>query len=412
MSEAKKASIAYLLTVFILVLGSSILIPIIPFYVIDLGIGMGTLGLISSVSQIFIALASLLIPVLMPVTGYFRTFALGTFLVVLSRLAYVGSVALHGSLMAFAVGYVLSSLRMPVIFTSRTAIVAEYVPSRRRATAMGAVSAVAMLASCMGPYLGSYLYEGMGLGYLGAFTASLGLTAFSLTPLAPVLINDPTKSRWSTNLKEEVSGLAKVFGLPKLKRALLLFSLDSFTWGLVGPFTSIYYAKVLNAVPYELATVTLITNVISIGFFPFSGALSDKLRRRVPFLALSEAAGIMYFSLILLAEDMKLVYLASSLMALVITFWGPLAGTLITELAEEADKSLVPSAISAWSTLRQVLRIPASLIGGLMFDANPRAPFEVTIALLCLLAMLLSVLLSEAPQAKRDKGQPAGLREA
>jgi len=395
MKGIKKASISYLSAVFALSLGSSILLPIIPFYIIDLHLSMSAFGAINSTSQALVSLVSFLMPILMPLIGYFRTFALGASLILLSRLAYVGSVLLSGSLTAFAIGYLLSSLRMPVIFTSRTALVAEYIPSKRRATAMGVVSAIAMLASCVGPYVGSYLYESLTVGYLGVFLLSLMVTNFSLVPLIPLTIEDPTRKGKIVSLKEEVKFISRVTKLPKLRIALSLFALDAFTWSLIGPFISIYYAKELKALPYELATVTLITNVISIVMFPFSGAISDKVRQRVPFLALSEAIGVAYYMLILIAKDMKLIYVASSLLALIITFWGPLAGTLITELAEEVDKSLVPSAISAWSSLRQVIRIPASVLGGLLFDIDPKLPFKIVIALLLILTILLITLLTE-----------------
>ncbi len=350
-------------------------------------------GLLNTISQGFITLMRLLFPTFMSIYGYFRAYSLGVAVSALSQTAYIGSEVLGGSVLVFSIGYILSSLRRPIQFTSRAVIVAEYVESDERAMAMGIVASISMLAAAIGPYLGSYIYENLRFRYIQVFSIALIVTLLSAIPTFLLAIRDKTAGKYGNeNFKGELNKIKSTIRYSALRKTFLILSLDAFTWSISGPFTSIYYAKVLNATPYELATVSLIISVISIIGFPLSGIVSDKIKRRILFLILSEIAGILYFTLILLAENMLLIYLASIFMGFVIIFWGPIASTYITELAETHGKELVSSAVGAWGFLTMLARMPGSLIGGVVFDINPKLPFTLSLVNLVTLILLLPTL--------------------
>ena len=168
----------------------------------------------------------------------------------------------------------------------------------------------------------------------------MGVTPSSCIAILPLTLNDPTRKELrGRGLWGELRNIVKVVKRPKVRRILFMFSYDAFTWSVIGPFAAIYYVRAFNASPYDLATVNLIINVISLAGFPLSGALSDK----APFLALSEALGALSLALMLCAKELYLIYVASAFLALVISFWSPVASTLITEAAEEGVRSWCPA---------------------------------------------------------------------
>ncbi|HFC49241.1 MAG TPA: MFS transporter [Thermofilum sp.] len=396
----------YIVAVLVSRAGSALITPVLPYYIVSLNIDMTTYGLIATIARVLSNLIRMPVAALIPVIGYFKSEGIAITLLGASRSLYAVSAALGGSLLVFTIGYAVSFLQFPFARITRASIVSKFAPSERRSTVLGLISSLVTLATTVGPLIGGYLYQDIGLGFVEIFSLSSILVLLSLPILFPLFKDNELGGdrEKETSFSEQLRRLPQLLRTPDLGKAMAILSVDAFIWGLTHDYVSIYLAKYINAKPVELAYANTVLNAITLLGFAVTGFISDRVSRRVPFMILSEVAGAVYFFLLASAEDMLLVYLAYVFMGLVICFWEPITTAYISEISETVSPNIVPLTIGAWSFITSLARLPAGLLGGYMFDVlGPRALFRIVLVMVISEIFLLMTL--REPRKAKDNFQ-------
>ena len=371
---------------------------IMPYFILSLNMEMKVYGLIQTLARLIALLVRIPFSAIIPSYGYFKSYAMGYSMGILSQMAYIAVCITPYALFFYTIGSVFVMLRFATTFTARSSIVARFTDSSNRGFVFGLISSLNMVTSSIGPFIGSLLYEATGGSFVAVFMFSLTTMMLAIVMLIPLIKND-IKVKKSGVLREEfklqLTSIPAVFRNPKLRKILFIFMLDGFCWSIAGAYTSIYFAEYLHLTPMDLSYLNLVTNIVNILTFTLIGWISDKLRKRGVFLAVSEVFGILYFLLILEARDITLLYFASAIMGFVASFWSPIASAYITEAAEEESRDLVPLAIGIRGFLGTLARMLGTLIGGLIYDINPWMVFRVPSLMLIIIILIILLFLRD-----------------
>ena len=176
----------YIVAVLVSRAGSALITPVLPYYIVSLNIDMTTYGLIATIARVLSNLIRMPVAALIPVIGYFKSEGIAITLLGASRSLYAVSAALGGSLLVFTIGYAVSFLQFPFARITRASIVSKFAPSERRSTVLGLISSLVTLATTVGPLIGGYLYQDIGLGFVEIFSLSSILVLLSLPILFPL----------------------------------------------------------------------------------------------------------------------------------------------------------------------------------------------------------------------------------
>ena len=387
-----KPIILFVTVSFILNMGSSIYNPIYPYYVLDLKIDMTTYGLIDTVSNIVNILMRIPYSTLLPTIGYFKSYMIGYIMMGFSGIFYAYALFSY-PLILFTIARILSAGRFTIMGTARSSIITRLAEYKRRALFLGLVSSLSLIASSIGPFIGSYLYENLGLGYYEIFLLSISLVIPGIFPLIYLIARYEIKEKVNGNgFREQVRSIPIFLKNRDMLKIFLIFQIDAFSWSISHGYYNIYIADVLKGLPIELAYINLIMNVTAIIGFIVTGYLSDRFRRRVIFIFFSEIAGIIFLSIFLSAKNVSMMYPAWIFMSFVWFLWSPTTTAYITEKTEEIDPTKIPLVLGIWGFLSGVARTPASLIGGILYDINPRYPFITTLILIIFVSIIILTL--------------------
>jgi len=381
----------------VLSIASSLITPVMPFFILGLGVEMKIYGLLNAVAGGLGLIVRIPFSALIPVVGYFKMYSLGAFFLASSRALYLAACLGVAPVYAFAAGYVLSMLRFQLARSARPSILARLTGRKSRGTVLGLTSMLTMGASALAPPIGSLIYEAAGRQLAPVFTASLAVTLAPLALLVPLARDDIRPARGAP-LREfvfQVRLIPMLFRNRVFRAAMAAFMLDAFAWGVAEPYTSIYLAERLHAESMELATLSMVTTGVGALGLAAAGFASDRLGKRKLFLVASEICGIFYFLIYLTAESLEPIYAAAALMGFVIGFWGPVASAYVTEKAELLPGDVVPMAVGLWGFLTALARIPGNVIGGYLYDTNPAFLFGASTGLVALALILIIVLVEE-----------------
>jgi len=385
----------YLASSFVFSLGASMTTPVFPHFVLKLGLEMKLLGLIGTASSAINTALRVPVSAAMPVVGYFKVVCAGYWLVAASRALYSLADAGVYPVALFSLGYVLSAVQFGLVRATRASVVARLTAGERRGFFMGLASSLAMAAACVGPLLGAALYENYGT-FTSVFYASATLALLASASLVPLTLRDIKGERGEAlSLADQLRAAPAVIRRGGLGAALILFMADAFVWSLTFRYVPIYLACRLGATPSDLAVLNLVSTAVSAVGLVSAGYVSDRLRRRAPFLVISELCGVAYFSAILAASDLTLAYVAYAFMGFVISFWSPVASAYVTERAERTSRDMVPIAVGVWMLLTSLARTPGGFVGGVLYDISPRLLFGVVVAMLAALTALMALLLRD-----------------
>jgi len=385
----------FLFSSFIFSLGSSVITSVLPFFILELNIEMKLLGLMGTVSSGLSMALRVPFSAAMSTVGYFKVTCVSYMLVALSRVFYSMSSLSRYAVILFSIGYVLSGVQFGILRSLRSSVIAYLTKKERRGFSLGFTSSIIMIATSIGPFIGSVIYELSG-EFILVFLTSLIIMLLSITTLIPLIRNDIKGTKESgRDFIQQIKLIPYVVRYGNLRRTFMLFMIDAFVWSLTFRYVSIYLASYLKAKPVDLAQLNLVMTLVSIVGLTLAGYISDKLKRRVIFLVLSEICGILYFTIILIADNLLPVYIAYALMGFTISFWGPIASAYVTERAEELSRDLIPMTVGAWGLLTSLSRMPGGLIGGLLYDIEPYLLFKVAVSLLTLITILIALLLKD-----------------
>jgi DHA1 family multidrug resistance protein-like MFS transporter len=167
------------LSVFVAVLGFSLVAPFFPHYVMDLGASYSMLGIIISVYGAVQLLTQIPIGRLSDQIGRRKILLLGLATFSFLPLLYIYAKSAHFLLLVRALGGLGASAVWPIAM----ALIVDQADVNNRGTAMGWYNAAFFSALALGPLLGGLLYDSLGLDAPFYLWALLGAASFLIVYL-------------------------------------------------------------------------------------------------------------------------------------------------------------------------------------------------------------------------------------
>ena len=354
-------------------MGSDIIYPIWPLFVIDvLKADMAALGFLDGLGEALVSLSQAASGYLSDRIRKRKIFIWTGYLCgALSRLGYAAS-RLWPHLIPFRILDRVGKIRS----APRDAMVADLSTDLNRGRRFGLLRAMDNLGAVCGILLCVALLKVLGYRLLFALAA---LPSLFGSLLILIKIKDKKEDRG-----EIFKGLSLRDLTPNLRLYILLsavFALGAFSYSFL-----LVYAKTLGfKITFIPLLYLLYTAIASLFSYPF-GRLSDRIgRKRVLFLAYFFWAAICLG--ILTAPSPILVILAFILFGLHKAALDPVQKTLTCELAPAAFRA---SCLGGFQMVVGLCALPASFLAGLLWEEiGPAAPFALSLVLTALSTLLL-----------------------
>lgn len=260
-------------------------------------------------------------------------------------------------------------------FPTTFAVIGDSLPRERRAVAFSVQSILVRVPRVIGAPIGGLLIAAHGVtgGVRRALIATLVLAVV-------VLITESLGFREETRPAPSTTAptIAAIFaGLPaSLKRLLVADCLIRIGEGVAASFIVLYVLQVRGTSAVDYGLLYAIQQSVSIAFYFPGGRIADRTGRG-PLVA----ATFVFFAAFPLA-----VRLAASFPALIAAFC--LGG--LKELGEPARKSLIVDlapddrrarAVGVYYSIRNLVVVPAGMLGGVLWQRAPELPLEVASAI-------------------------------
>ena len=372
--------------------------PFWSLYIMELGGSKGVVGFLATLQSLSTLILLLPGGVLSDRFGRRRLILLSTVCGVIPPAVYLLASHWTGLLLGI-IASSLSSLSIP----AQTALIAESLPSEKRATGFGFYTMSWYLFIAASYPIGGWMMDSMGV----VAATHLGLT-LTLIITAPILLIQWRYVR-ETIAKPRQSGprpgagklLFQLRRAPRQVWALLAVALFSaFAFQAFWSFVTIYCVEVVGMSKMEWSIASIASNLVAALFMLPMGFLSDLARRR-PYVVLSQS---------LVAASSLGYVLSTGFPSLVVTrvlggigegiggnVFGPTGGpvwqALVTDVAPEEMRGSVLGLMGAVTGFAST---PAPLVGGWMYEAvSPQAPFYLSFGLATVGVLIFVAMVSE-----------------
>jgi MFS family permease len=251
-------------------------------------------------------------------------------------------------------------------FPTTFAVIGESLPKGRRAIAFSVQSVLVRLPRIIGAPLGGALIAHLGLvpGARSAFAITVVIAMLVLVVQSRAFRERPAAPAVETNVAARSTRLSA-----PLKRLLLADSLVRIGEGIAAAFIVLYVTGPLGRSIVTFGSLYALQMSVSIASYLPAGKLADRSGRG-PLVALT----FVFFAAFPLA-----VAFARTDLALIAAF---VIGGL-KEIGEPARKSLIVDGadparrgrtVGFYYTIRNLLVVPAGVVGGLLWQKDPRLP--------------------------------------
>lgn len=312
---------------------------------------------------------------------------LGTALTLPNPIIYAAAPSWHLLLITNFLGAFGSAFANPAY----TGILYASVEQRERSRQIAAINTLAGLANVVFPPLGAYLIEIMGglnemrSIFIAQFVFSLGVWIYTLKALESSPTSGGQESKGSEGIFRSIfRQMRDVYHLSKERKAapwLHMSLAGPFAWELVGPFWTVYAAEVCNSPLFVIGLLSTVGSLTSILFQIPLAAISDRKGRMKTILAVRPFRYMCIISLLIAGSYnltfAPLVPILAWMLDAVGNSAGPAWSAAQTEVMPEEFQSRWNALLSS---LWRITAIPASLIGGLLWNIDPRLPFIIALA--------------------------------
>jgi MFS transporter, DHA1 family, multidrug resistance protein len=364
-------------------LGFGMVIPILPFYIDQMGAGGLELGLLMAIFSIMQLICAPFWGSVSDRVGRKPILLIGVFGNGLSLVLFGLSTELWMLFASRALSGILSSATLPTAM----AYIGDSTAQRDRGSGMGLVGAAMGLGMVIGPGMGGWL-AGFSLAlpfFVGAFlslSAMVPIQIFLPESLSRDVAGNPTGETRRVGPRDLVRSLSGPLGVLMLMAFLVHFGLTAFQ-GVFGLFA----LERFSYGPQQVGTVLMIFGMISA---VVQGVLAGRLIHRWGEVALLRGSlllsAVAYIAM-LLAFDFLSVLLTTGLFALGTSLLLPIVAALTSRravLGQGATMGLSNSFMSMGRTI-------GPLLAGFLFDVNLVYPYMGG-ALVMLVGLLVSWL--------------------
>jgi len=370
-------------TLVVVMLGYGMVIPIIPFYIEELGAGGTELGLL-------VASYALMRLIFAPIWGSLSDRFGRKPILMIGVFGYAVAMLLFGlatELWMLFAARILSGILSSATAPTTMAYVGDSTSEEQRGGGMGTLGAAIGLGMILGPGLGGWLAgDSLSLPFFLAAGLSL-LAVFLILFLLPESL--PSGQRQKTG------GKISILDTRELWQALLspigiLLVLAFLLAGGMTVFYGVFGLYALERFNYGTEEVGIILMVIGLVSAVGQGALAGPATRRFGEITVMKGgllASVLGFGLMLLANSFITLLLTTGFFILTTALLTP----AITAMTSKRATSQQGVAMGLSNSAMSLGRIVGPLLGGIMFDVNLLLPY-LSGAVLMLLSFLVSLL--------------------
>ena len=375
--------------------------PFQALYILELGAskqGLGMILTLQSVTELAIQIPG---GILTDRWGRRRVIVLSTLLRLASNLVFL--FAFHWTHVAPAL--ILGAATIMSVPAS-SALLAESISSENRSTGFAAIRTVAEFPMIVTSLLGGILIDRVGI----VTGVRAILLVYSLVTLLSVLLQwryiTETMPTPPGDAVEEEGGRSFFESLRHLPRDVWVLSVilgvSAFSLRLFSSFTVIYAVEVVGLSTTQWGLLGTLANVVAIAFSIPGGRIADRLGKRVGILlsripmALAPLGYTLSSSFLHLGVVRTISGLGSGFGAdLYGAQGGPLWQALIVDYTPLEERGRIMGVIG---TIKSVLSVPATWIGGALYDrVSPPTPFRLSFVM-DLIAIAIFILLLKPPE--------------
>jgi DHA1 family multidrug resistance protein-like MFS transporter len=346
------------ISVFVAVLGFSLVAPIFPLYVIDLGASYTMLGIIVSIYGAVQLITQIPIGRLSDRIGRKGLIILGLITFTVMPPLYIYATSAYLLIPIRMIGGVGASAVWPLAM----ALIIEEADSQSRGTAMGWYNASFYSALAFGPLIGGALYDLFGLEAPFYFWALLGLASILI-----VLIKVKEPERRTILSDTAIAGIKEGLILPGYMTTFLACCGVVLWMGIVGGFNFTMlpsYASGLGLSTTEVGLLYLVyggTMALSNIYF---GRQADRGRRK-RLIVLSCLSGTISFGLLIFAGSLLQAVLLLAALGTSLGIGNPAAAALIADTTCPTRRGEI---FGIFNTARMTGVVIGPLIAGLTAD--------------------------------------------
>jgi len=303
-------------------------------------------------------------------------------------------------------GYALSwnwqMLVVPMIFFSTTWVItypierillANALKGKDRATGFGIFSSISRIPLIFAPIIAGVIVTWLG-GISADAIQPLYFISFIILSLTLIWVYSRLQeSRANLTRFEEgfLKGFLELASRKEVRKWLLIEILGSFTFGATMPFMMVYAVEVKHADALILGFMGSAMNIVSILTAIPIGRIGDKIGRKKTILLLRPALYASYI-LLVVAPSPEILILSFALSGIL---WSTFNVWMTMQL------EIVPADqrgrwIGTINTLRSMVRIPAPIIGGILWTyIDPSVPFILLVLVDLLIRMPIFLTIPE-----------------
>ena len=351
-------------TAFLAGLFSSMMQAVWQPFVLSLGAPMSALGFLESLG----GRRGIVTALIQPVSGWLSDrlgrkplIALGSLLGLLLVLFYILAAVL-GDWRWLLPGVVLLGATM-ASRPAENSLIAESARASRRGTAYSLLMASWIAPGIFAPTLGGFIADRW--GFIPVFLVRLVLEALRLLLILWFLEETLIRATRGISLGELKGVLARMVVPPRELRGFYwATAVDIFAWGLGSALLFGMLSKTYGFTTFQLGIMSsLLSTVWVLTQLPI-GRLIDRYGCK-PFLALSEALGLLVVGGWLLSTSFLAFAALHALFGLVAATWAPAQQALLANSVSEEQRG---EAMGRLSAFRGLIGFPAPYIGGLLYD--------------------------------------------
>jgi len=342
-------------------------------YAVELGANPVELGSLRSIGDLVNTFLSAPTGWLADRYGLKKLYVLGLILEMLVPLGY----ALSWNWQMLVVPIIFFSMTMVITYPIERILLANTLKGEDRATGFGIFSSISQLPLIFAPIIAGVIVTW--LGGISA-TAIQPLYWISFIILSSILIfvyrrlKEPRAKL--TEYKEGfLKGFLELASRKEVRKWLVIEILGSFTFGATMPFIVVYAVEIKQADAMVLGFMGSALNIVSILTSIPVGRLGDKIGRKKTIMLLRPTLYASYL-LLVAAPSPEILILSFALRGML---WSTFNVWMTMQL------EIVPADqrgrwLGTINTLRSIVRVPAPIIGGLLWTyIDPSIPFILLI---------------------------------
>lgn len=375
--EQKKAIIILFISLFLVMAGFGLVIPIVPFYIEELGGGSITYGL-------FLALFSLMQLIFTPFWGRLSDRIGRRPVLMIGIITFGITFILFGlakSLKMLFAARILAGIFSSAVLPTAMAYIADITTGEARSKNIGLMGAAMGVGMVFGPVLG---------GWLGHFSFSLpffvaGGFALLTFPFAFIFLPESLKERKAVTAKPQGKDLVKIIHHP----LLLLFVVAFLTHFSMALFQGTFPLFAADKAGFNSATMGTIFAVMGLVSVIVQGFFIGKLVARFG------DANLVKYGVVISATGMLLVTLSSNSLTMAVSvavfsignaLMGPCSSSLVTKNAT-GGQGLSLGIMQSFGSLGRIL---GPVIGGWFYKSYMYGPYLLGAAIMFTMIMATS----------------------